>query len=299
MQHEPTKTKPAPPRAPWPFRWELLVRYRFIEIIALWEGRLTTRHLCTTFGIGRQQASKDINTYLRQVGPGNLEYDKYLKGYKPTSAFTPQVTRGLADEYLHLMARNNELASMFESLDLQVANMEVLSVPVRDVPPQVIRPIVSAARQQKRLEVDYVSINAPDREGRVIVPHTLVHTGLRWHVRAWCEKNQEYRDFVLSRFRGDPEIMEPSPHGYQEDKAWRELVTIRLVPDSRLQPAKRAVVAGDYGMTNGVLQITTRGSLVQYALQALRIDTSIVQMKPEAQQIMVENLAELQPFLFQ
>ena len=45
----------------WPFRWDLLLRYRFIEIIALWEGRLTTRHLCNTFGIGRQQASKDFN----------------------------------------------------------------------------------------------------------------------------------------------------------------------------------------------------------------------------------------------
>ncbi|MCX2981564.1 WYL domain-containing protein [Halieaceae bacterium IMCC14734] len=285
-------------RTQWPFRWELLVRYRFIEIIALWEGRLTTRHLCTTFGIGRQQASKDINAYLREVGPANLEYDKYLKGYKPTSGFTPRVTRGLADEYLHLMARNNELSSMFESLDLQVANMEVLSVPVRDVPPQIVRPIVSAARQQKRLEVDYVSINAPDREGRVIVPHTLVHTGLRWHVRGWCEKNQEYRDFVLSRFRGDPEIMDTSPHGYEDDVAWREQVTIRLVPDSRLHPAKQAVVAGDYGMSNGVLKITTRGSLVQYALQSLRIDTSVVQMKPEAQQIMVENLSELEPYLF-
>ena len=66
----------------WPFRWDLLLRYRYIEIIALWEGRLTTRHLCETFGIGRQQASKDINTYLRKVGPDNLVYDKYLKGDK-------------------------------------------------------------------------------------------------------------------------------------------------------------------------------------------------------------------------
>ncbi len=35
-------------------RWEQLLRYRFIEIVAMWEGRLTTRHLCDVFGIGRQ-----------------------------------------------------------------------------------------------------------------------------------------------------------------------------------------------------------------------------------------------------
>ena len=100
--------------ADWPFRWDHLLRYRYIEIISLWEGRLTTGHLTRCFGIGRQQASKDINLYVRDIAPGNIEYDKYLKGYKPTPEFTPQVTQGLADEYLHLMARNNELKSLLQ-----------------------------------------------------------------------------------------------------------------------------------------------------------------------------------------
>ncbi len=229
------------PASQWPFRWELLLRYRYIETIALWEGRLTTRHLCETFGIGRQQASKDINNYLREVGPGNLEYDKYLKGYKPTPQFEPQVTLGLADEYLHLMARNNELMNVFESLTLNVANVEVLTVPVRDVSPDILRPLMQAARQQRRLEVDYVSINNPDREGRIIVPHTLVYTGLRWHVRAWCEKNQAYRDFVLSRFRDTPDIMDSSPHGVDGDHEWNTQVTIRVVPHPRLTPEQQQV----------------------------------------------------------
>jgi len=282
----------------WPFRWDLLLRYRYIEIIALWEGRLTTRHLCETFGIGRQQASKDINTYLREVGPGNLDYDKHLKGYTPSPAFAPAVTQGVADEYLHLMARNNELSSMFDSLNLQMANIEVLNVPLRDVRPEVLRPLVTAARQQKRLEVDYVSVHNPDRDGRVIVPHTIVHTGLRWHVRAWCEKNQDYRDFVLSRFRGEADIMDASDHGHEDDLRWHERVRIRVVPDSRLSQEQQDVVAQDYGMEGGVLEIETRAALVQYALQSLRIDTSVVQIKPEARQIMVENLAALEPYLF-
>jgi len=289
----------SPPSAEkWPFRWDLLLRYRFIETIALWEGRLTTRHLCDTFGIGRQQASKDINNYIREVGPQNLEYDKYLKGYKPTAEFLPQVTQGLADEYLHLMARNNELMNVFESLSLNVANVEVLTLPVRDVKPDILRPIMQAARQQKRLDVDYVSINNPDREGRIIVPHTLVYTGLRWHVRAWCEKNQQYRDFVLSRFRDIPEIMDESGHGQSGDTEWNTQVSIRIIPDPRLTKAQQDVVQVDYGMENGALEVSTRGKLVPYALKLLHVDLKEMLEDPMAQQIIVENHSELKPWLF-
>ena len=289
---------PDQPDPKWPFRWDLLLRYRFIETIVLWEGRLTTRHLCDTFGIGRQQASKDINNYIREVGPGNLEYDKFLKGYKPTAEFTPQVTQGLADEYLHLMARNNELLNVFESLALNVANVQVLSVPVRDVKPEVLRPIMQAARQQKRLEVDYVSLNNPDREGRIIVPHTLVYTGLRWHVRAWCEKNQGYRDFVLSRFRDIPEIMDESEHGAEGDIDWNTFVTVSIIADPRLSTAQRQVVEVDYGMDGGALEVSTRAKLVPYVLKLLNVDPTSMADDPTAQQIVLANKDELSPWLF-
>ncbi|NQY01948.1 MAG: WYL domain-containing protein [Halieaceae bacterium] len=288
----------SPDRGQWPFRWDLLLRYRYIETLALWEGRLTTRHLCETFGIGRQQASKDINTYAREVGPGNLVYDKYLKGYKPTPAFSPKVTQGLADEYLHLMARNNELMNVFESLSLNVANIDVLRVPVRDVSPETLRPIMQAARQQRRLEVDYVSIKNPDREGRIIVPHTLVFTGLRWHVRAWCEKNQDYRDFVLSRFRGEPDIMDDSPHGVDQDTDWNTKVTIDVRPHPKLTEQQQAVVAADYGMQEGSLLITTRAKLVPYALKLLHLDPAELLNDPIAQQIVVNNRDAIEPWLF-
>ena len=50
-------------------RWDLALRYRLIETVAWWEGRLTTNHLMQSFGISRQQASKDINTYINEHAP--------------------------------------------------------------------------------------------------------------------------------------------------------------------------------------------------------------------------------------
>jgi predicted DNA-binding transcriptional regulator YafY len=290
--------KTDPQAADWTQRWDLLQRYRLIEIIALWEGRLTTGHLCHAFGIGRQQASRDINEYNRSIGPGNLVYDTRLKGYKPSTDFSAAVTAGLADEYLHLLNRRRDLELRFESLGLQHTNNVVLYAPPRRLRPEILRPIVTAARQQKRVEVEYVSLKNPQQEVRVIAPHTLVFSGLRWHVRAYCEKNRDFRDFVLSRFRGEPDIIDESPNPLEQDLDWQQRVTVQIKPDPRLDAAQKKIIAEDYGMTRGVLAIKTRGPLVQYMMQLLQIDTHVLQGKPSAQQIIVDNLEEIQRWLF-
>jgi len=282
----------------WPYRWDLLLRYRYIETIALWEGRLTTGHLTRCFGIGRQQASRDINTYARDIAPGNIEYDKYLKGYRPAAAFTPRVTRGTADEYLHLMTRHEQLMGVFESLPLTTANVEQLSPPTRDISAAVLRPLIQAARQGRRLEVDYVSLQHPDREGRIIVPHTLVFTGFRWHVRAWCEKNRGYRDFVLSRFRGEAELLDESKRHAGDDEAWQTQIEVVITPDPRLTPAQREVIEVDYGMTGGELRLRTRAILASYLLKLLQLEPGTRNDNPLAQQIVLANHDDIADHLF-
>ena len=99
-------------------RWDLALRYRLIETIAWWEGRLTTGHLIQSFGISRQQASKDINTYLNEHAPKNLTYDRHLKGYKPSKQFEPLFIDGSASAYLHLLDQNRDRAPHIEGLAL-------------------------------------------------------------------------------------------------------------------------------------------------------------------------------------
>ncbi len=282
----------------WPFRWDLLLRYRLIEIVAQWEGRLTTNHLCNSFGIGRQQASKDINAYITDIAPGNLEYDRQLRGYKPTAEFKPVLTSGIADEYLHVLDRNQDISHTFEGLDLGAAHTSVLQVPTRHVEPEILRAIIQASREQRRLEIAYLSLSSPVAEERIIDPHTLVFTGLRWHVRAYCEKNRSFRDFVLSRFRGTPEIMDKALVSAEEDERWQTRINIILTPDTRLSEAQSDIIAADYGMSNRELSISTRASLVEYALQALNVDPRKIEAKPEAQQIVVKNLADIEQWLF-
>lgn len=282
----------------WPIRWDLLLRYRLIEIIALWEGRLTTNHICHAFGIGRQQASKDINTYLREIAPENLDYDRHLKGYVPTANFKPCVTLGTADEYLQLLTRDKALSETFDSLDLGLPNSEVLSVPLRNVRPDVIRPIVLAARHGRRMGCHYVSLTDTLGDERIIEPHTLVYTGQRWHVRAWCDKNGEFRDFLLSRFRGEPVLLEEKArHRARHDGRWAAMTHIRIRPDVRLTPEQQLLIADDYGMQDGLLDIPVRCVLVQHALRLLALDPFRLDADPLKQQIELVNLDELKGWL--
>jgi hypothetical protein len=60
-------------------------------------------------GIGRQQASKDINSFQNDIALGNLAYDKSLKGIKPTADFIPKIITGYVDEYLLMLSRSNNI----------------------------------------------------------------------------------------------------------------------------------------------------------------------------------------------
>ncbi|MDH4557932.1 WYL domain-containing protein [Pseudomonas sp. BN417] len=279
-------------------RWDLALRYRLIETVVWWEGRLTTNHLMQSFGISRQQASKDINTYIGEHVPKNLTYDKHLKGYVPSKQFRPLFIDDSADAYLHLLNQNHERAPHIEGLALAYAHTQVLKVPDRSVRPEVLRPLLKACREGLRLETEYVSLANPTPEIRLIAPHTLVYTGMRWHVRAYCEKNRAYRDFVLSRLRGEPELLDASDNGRDQDEGWNTQVQVIIAPDPRLKPAQKTLIEVDFGMQDGQLQLDTRGALVQYVLQRYQIDPNKVQAKAVAQQIVAANLEELERWLY-
>jgi predicted DNA-binding transcriptional regulator YafY len=280
-------------------RWDLALRYRLIETVAWWEGRLTTGHLIQSFGISRQQASKDINTYITEHAPKNLTYDKKIKGYVPSKAFKPLFIDDSASAYLHLLNQNNERAPHIEGLALAYAHTKVLEVPDRSIRPEILRPLLKACRDGLRLEIEYVSLKNPDTEIRLIAPHTLIYTGMRWHVRAYCEKNRQYRDFVLSRLRGEPGLLGKSDNLSAMDDDWNTKLPVVIAPDERLNKAQQAIIETDFGMVEGQLMVPSRRALVKYILQRYQIDPKNLNPNPEAQQIVVTNLKELKPWLYE
>lgn len=258
--------------------WDQKLRFRLIEIVLQWEGRLTAKHLMAAFNIGRQQASRDINSYRKNCAPEGIKYDSRLKGYKPTTRFSPRFSEGKVDEYLMLLHQEKQQEYMSTDcgtslpfLDLRYGHIEALNVPVRHIDPVIVRGLVQAARHQLRVDIDYISLSSEEESGRNIVPHTLVYDGIRWHVRAYCEKKGDYLDFVMSRFRGTPELLDVSPKGRELDREWNTLVKAIVVPNPKLTEKQQGIIASDYSMPDGQLIIEQRIPLLHYALERLQV----------------------------
>lgn len=268
--------------------------YAYIEIIIQWEGRLTLQHLQQEFGFGRSKSKKLLTEYV-ELQPSNLIYDASLKGHKPSDQFTPVYTHGHIDEYCR-----SELSD--------VIGIQLLEAPLRNIDPNLIRPVLRAIRNQQRIDIGYQSLSSPDYESRIISPHSLVFDGLRYHVRAHCEKNNAYRDFVLSRFCFEsealkPEFEGPSEFGKEQDQEWNTQLVLSIEPDNRLNDLQKRIIGLDYQMqqndqSNWVREIPVRAALARYLLQRLRLDQ--YQQKPEAQQIVISSncFNEFEPYLY-
>lgn len=272
--------------------------FHAIELIAQWEGRLNTGHLTKLLAITRQSASRLINDYKSRY-PCNLSYNASLKCYQPLAGFRPTQASLDLESYMQLMA-----ARLCESANDEFGAFSVqrISSGHHKPSPHIVRPIIQAIQHRLRLDVAYASITSPDFEERIICPHTLINDGHRWHVRAWCEKNQDFRDFVLTRIRDVFDAEGASPFGREQDQGWNTWVTFSIEPDPRLSEARKRIVAMDYGMSadvsgNLTREYRVRAALLIYWLQQLRVDR--YRERPEAQQIILtsQSRSALEPWL--
>ncbi len=142
----------------------------------------------------------------------------------------------------------------------------------RNISPEILRPLVQAIREKKRVDISYTSLKDGEIVERIICPLTLVCTPLRWHVRAYCEHAGNYRDFVLSRIHGIPELNDAATYDKTRDNLWNKSVVVELVAEQRFNDKQKAEIEKDFGMSDDVLSIATNSSLIRYVLDAYNID---------------------------
>lgn len=230
-------------------------------------GEIRRQDLVARFGIQSAAASRDLALY-KKIAAGNLDYDSKGKLYVHGARFQPVfdfpservfswLTRGFGDgEPMPLKAWvGSESASRLTHPDLNVMSS-----------------VTRAIYQKCPLAIEYLSISC-GRTEREIVPFALIDNGLRWHVRAFDRKSQEFRDFVITRIKC-PVVLKGQPVALYEmgdqDIQWTRIVELELVPHPD-QP-RPEITEMDYSMQGGVLRMKLRAATAGYILRQWSVD---------------------------
>lgn len=259
-------------------RWGAEQRLEFIEFLTFWEGSINRANLIEKFGVSAPQASSDLSTY-QQIAPDNLRYDLSLKRYEATELFECKLIRPDTDRYLKqltaLASHTVERADMWLGC---VPAVDVIPIPIRRVEPQLLRLLLKAIRQGQSAEIEYqsMSTSSPDLMWRRITPHAFGSDGLRWHVRAFCHRDERFKDFLLSRCRGARALSEPGASPNDDDR-WNRYFQVELVPNPELSASQKESIEYDYAMTEGKTVIPVRYALLYYFHKRLNSDIAAKQ----------------------
>ncbi|KNX39961.1 hypothetical protein ROTO_35010 [Roseovarius tolerans] len=269
-------------------RWGVEQRLEFIEFRLFWEGHVNRSDLMEQFGVSVNQASTDLNRYIG-FAPANMVYDKSARTYVPGPDYSPQFLKPDASRYL---AQLRSLADgIMDSDDTWIAELpsyDAAPTPVRGVNPTTLRSVVGAIRRNEALEVKYQSLSRPEPIWRWIAPHAIGFDGFRWHTRAFCQTDEVFKDFLLSRIIETRETR-ASEITDAADADWQERVTLEIGPHPELSDSQKQVIALDYGMQGGTAKISVRRALVYYSLKRLGLDTDPAARQPQDQQIVLLN----------
>lgn len=275
--------------------WGVERRLEFIEFRLFWEGGVNRSDIIDRFGVSVPQASKDLTQY-QELAPTNARYDKSARRYVAGDGFTPVFLRPDPDTYLTQLRHLAEsLVGDSESWLVAPPAVDVALTPHRAVDGTVLRAVLAALRDERAVEVRYQSMNPtrPDPVWRRISPHAFGHDGLRWHVRAWCHDSERFKDFLLPRIL-DVGAQADRARGGAEDTAWQTFYDLAIIPHPGLSAAQQAVVARDYGMTDGRALFPVRNAMLFYVLRRLGLLEDGRSKDPRLQHIVAEDAASLE-----
>ncbi|AAY49480.1 Predicted transcriptional regulator [Xanthomonas campestris pv. campestris str. 8004] len=292
-----TEPSPSPEGATRPrAKWGQERRLEFIDYRLRWGGELNRSDLTGFFGISVPQASLDLAEYSKRA-PDNLEYDPSARIYRAASDFVAIFPTSDHARYLEDLLRvavDSEVP--YGSFLGWHPPVSALPRPWRRLEASIVISVVQAIRHSQQLDVRYQSFSDESPSVRSVTPHALVSDGFRWHMRAYCHKRQDFRDFLLSRVL-DIAGSKADRDRAGEDDAWHRQVRLVLVPHPELAPAHQALIELDYGMREGQCELKCRQSLLFYVLQQLGLGDPEAVRSPGQQHLALKNRAELAPFL--
>lgn len=232
-------------------------------------GGFSRQVLADEQGMHGNAITRDVKIY-RTIAGDNLAYDVTAKHYRITDRFTPLFEVNASKALAWLTNRQGQGEGLPSAIGVPSSAPLQLSQPSTDT----IAAISRAIHGQHPVHIEYESLR--EKSERVISPYALVNNGLRWHVRAFDRKAQEFRDFVLTRIQS-PSVLTREEFQLHEqshfDAAWTNSVELQLIPHpDRPRPE---VTRLDYAMGEGPMRVTLRWAEVGYTLRQWNVDCSM------------------------
>jgi len=266
--------------------------------MAYYTGVVTRSDIAKTFGISDAAATKDLKLY-NDLCPGNLIYKHSVFGFVPAGSFV-EMFADLSPEYaLPKMAQDLAVVGSPAGHEkIYGINIDALPLPGRLPTKKVLAQLIRAMKNHQKLQIVYHSLSEQESlDARIIEPHSLANSGLRWHVRAYSENSFDFRDFVLSRISQAELLDQKAESNLMYDDGWNEMITLELKPHPNLNAHMRKSLEFDYDIKEGLIQLKVRRALVGYVLQRLAVDTTADHsLNPKAYQLILINQDDIEPF---
>jgi hypothetical protein len=252
----------------------LRARLQHIDDRFVWMGFVRLADHVARFGISEVQGKIDLQTYRnfsstpppdRRPGPALGSSQRTGPGvYERPQPFLPlfEASRTL-DDFLQ--------APSMGARHQKNLSFEVATPPTRILDPDHVRPVLAAIECRACATLSYQSMTSDTALDRVISPHSLVKASRRWHVRAFDYRRMAFIDFSLSRIASSRPTDERRPVPDDLDEDWHSTVRVEFVPHPALSEDQRRMVASEFGMKRGVMNVSVRRALLFYMLDELRL----------------------------
>lgn len=269
-------------------------RLRQLELLLRWEGLVGNARLRELFGLSSIRASQWLREF-REAQPRWTLWDSIARSFIVTTEFyrdTIAESSWALDQYLSLVGLPTAMKAGSQHVvvdafpDITTPNPEIFAVLSR------------ASRFNRAVEITYRSMREPKPHKRILSPHSIVHAGRRWHVRAYCESNNEFRDYSLGRISQAKLLEQPSQFLKQDDTEWLTEVPVKLIAHPDLTHEQQSLIGFEYFDNTSARTTTCRGPLVKYLIQDVRAAIDVKNQKPPEYLLAVGNSKEIVSWLY-
>ena len=264
-------------------------RLEAIETLLLWEGRVSRSRLLEFFDVHETLVSRDIASY-RGAHPDACAADTRWKGYVALPTIRPTLTKGNFSDYLALIGAGGH-GGLFTNVPVESSFVEATRIDYWN-----FARIHEAVRLGRSLRIEYRSMSNPRPHERIIRPHAFIQAGPRWHVRAYCQSAQGFRDFNLGRLSRVIGAVDEILPGAEEDTDWGTAVKVRLVPHRDLNAEQSRMIRQEYMGGTVAIAFDVRAPLVKYLIQSFRASVDPDRERTPEHLLMVDHPEALPSF---